>query len=287
MKVFISWSGDRSRIVAETLRDWVREVIQSVTPFVSTTDIGAGARWGEELDSELMTSKFGIVCITPENLDSRWLNYEAGAIGKAVGTSRVVPYLIGMTERTEFVNSPLTRFQAKLALTDTLDVVKSLNEATDQPLDTILLKKTFDRAWPDLKSVLENLPSPAKATAKPDNDAILREILETVRGLSWSHIPDPHVDLSSRVNMKSAYLAEIAEVADRLLTLDEIRIGRLDLDGGNLVASTKKSGVGFAALVTMRDMPGSIPTLAHALAEEVRRKWAGLAGVVAMDQALS
>ncbi len=48
MKVFLGWSGSRSKETAEALGDWLGQVIQAVDPWISS-DILKGARWGEEI----------------------------------------------------------------------------------------------------------------------------------------------------------------------------------------------------------------------------------------------
>jgi hypothetical protein len=96
MKVFISWSGDKSRNVAVALRDWLPSVINCIQPFVSSEDIHAGTRWQQEIADQLDTTNFGVVCVTKENQLSPWLNFEAGALAKAVDLSRVVPLAIDL-----------------------------------------------------------------------------------------------------------------------------------------------------------------------------------------------
>ncbi len=60
MKVFISWSGPRSQLLAEALKVWIHDVIQSVECFCSTDDIRAGQRWNNEVNtgSPTQTSEF-------------------------------------------------------------------------------------------------------------------------------------------------------------------------------------------------------------------------------------
>ena len=44
MDVFISWSGLRSKYVAECLAVWLKQVIQLVRPWISSENILASAR---------------------------------------------------------------------------------------------------------------------------------------------------------------------------------------------------------------------------------------------------
>ena len=45
MKIFISWSGEKSRRIALMLREWFPNVLNAVEPFVSSEDIAKGSRW--------------------------------------------------------------------------------------------------------------------------------------------------------------------------------------------------------------------------------------------------
>jgi hypothetical protein len=70
MKVFISWSGERSQIFAKALHEWLPMVLQSVVPWLSHADISAGDRWADTVAKELEASEFGITRITRENMSS-------------------------------------------------------------------------------------------------------------------------------------------------------------------------------------------------------------------------
>ena len=80
MNMFISWSKQISGRIATVLGNWLPLVNPYITPFVSTIDISAGAKWPEELDEALNQAQSSIVCLTEENLDSdlNWVNYETG-----------------------------------------------------------------------------------------------------------------------------------------------------------------------------------------------------------------
>ena len=81
MKVFMSWSGERSRALANALGPWLRQVVQSVEPWMSNR-IGKGMRSGTEIAGALDNARAGIICVTAENLESAWINFEAGALSK-------------------------------------------------------------------------------------------------------------------------------------------------------------------------------------------------------------
>jgi hypothetical protein len=113
MKIFISWSGIRSKAVAEALHDWLPTIIQAVRPWLSPADIDKGTRWRTEVATELEHSQVGIVCLTPENLNSSWLLFEAGALSKIQESSFICTLLYDLEPST--VVGPLGQFQHTLA----------------------------------------------------------------------------------------------------------------------------------------------------------------------------
>jgi hypothetical protein len=183
VKVFISWSGSRSKEAALALRNWIPSVFQSVEPWMSETEIRAGAMWLNELMNGLKEARFGIICITPENQLAPWLHFEAGAIAKQVNDQNYVcPYLI-LLKGTEFQGNPLTYFQYKQAdEKGTRELVESINQLIEKPLEKDILYKTFTLWWPELHKSLTHLSEPeTKTKVKRSSEDMLEEILELVR----------------------------------------------------------------------------------------------------------
>lgn len=88
-------------------------------------DIESGGRWYDEISNKLGTSGFGIVCVTPENMERPWLMFEAGSLAKKTN-DLVVPYLYDL-EPTQLLTNPLSAFQARKADREgTLELVKTL-----------------------------------------------------------------------------------------------------------------------------------------------------------------
>ena len=191
MKVFLSWSGEVSHRVALVLRDWLPSVIQSLEPYVSSEDIEKGARWSTDIAKELEKSSYGILCITKENMDAPWLNFEAGALSKSVEKGRVTPYLFGL-KRSEVKPGPLLQFQSALAERDeTLKLLQGLNIAHEPPLlEDARLVTVFDVWWPRLQHALAAIPESSSSDShdpknsvhkNPITPEIVEEILVLLR----------------------------------------------------------------------------------------------------------
>lgn len=191
MKVFISWSGDRSKRAAEELAKWLRRVIHGLRPWISSKDLQAGDLWSSELATQLQDTNLGIICLTPENLTAPWLLYETGALAKAVNgqISRACPYLLGGLTPSDLPQGPLSQFHLKEATEEgTRELVHTINRVLrdvrpDSALADDDLDETFKKWWPDLEKTLVALPRP-EAPKKREERELLEEVLELVRGLA-------------------------------------------------------------------------------------------------------
>ena len=96
MKVFLSWSGDLSKRVAQAFRDWLPSVLQTVQPYYSEEDIVRGGRWFEDVYSNLRECKHCLLFLTNDNIDSVWMNFEAGAAATSFEKSKISPILLNL-----------------------------------------------------------------------------------------------------------------------------------------------------------------------------------------------
>ena len=187
MKVFISWSGELSHKVAVVLKDWLPLVIQSVEAYVSSEDIDKGARWSSDISKALEESFFGVLCITSDNIDAPWINFEAGALSKSFEKSRISPFLFGITRAQ--VQGPLLQFQSTIFERDDVKkLVISINKASDGVcLEDQRLEKMFEVLWPQLEEDLNKLLESGSGVKdkqkekKSSKDEQIEEVLLLVR----------------------------------------------------------------------------------------------------------
>ncbi len=183
-KVFISWSGDLSKQLAESLRQWLPGVLQFVKPYFTPEDIEKGTRWGSDIVKELETSEIGILCLTSTNTESPWILFEAGALSKSLEKSRVCTVLFGL--ETTDLKGPLTIFQhTRFQKEDFRKLVKAINATGgDAKLEDTVFDGVFEMWWPKLAEKIDGILGSHKTGAAASNRSerdILEEILELTR----------------------------------------------------------------------------------------------------------
>ena len=183
-RVFISWSGELSRKLAEALCDWLPGVLQHVKPYFTPEDIEKGARWSSDIAHELEECNVGLICLTPDNTSKPWILFEAGALSKRLEESRVCTVLfnLGPTD----LKGPLAMFQGTTFVKqDFKRLLTTINNAGGgDRLDAPVLESVFEMWWPKLHAQVTDLlsshDSGPSEQIRNDRD-ILEEILNLTR----------------------------------------------------------------------------------------------------------
>ena len=190
MKIFISWSGNQSKEIALALDKWLQDVfLEDIETWMSASSIEAGQRWSNELNNRLESTNFGILCLTPDNLSSPWLLFEAGSISKVISESKVVPYLYNLTSTD--VPFPLAQFQGVEATqSGTLKLIQSINNSRKNPISDERLIRIFEKWWTDFEvkmKMVKNEENIDTSNNRSERD-LLEEILKSVRNLNKLNI---------------------------------------------------------------------------------------------------
>jgi hypothetical protein len=189
LRIFISWSLPLSHKVALILRDWLPRVIQGVDPWVSSEDIEKGTWWNQNLIEAIEVSTVGIVVITPANLERAWINFEAGALARAIRPSGgiVAPVLVDVPGSS--IDGPLGSLQVTRldSEDDFFQLVKAINNRIADPLSEGHLQDEFKLKWHMLKekvaaAVRKNDPD-GKQKPKRDQEDIIEDLVSAFRDL--------------------------------------------------------------------------------------------------------
>ncbi len=159
MKIFLSWSGEPSKSIAEKFKNWLPNVLQYVEPYFSQQDIELGERWSNNIEKSLEEHNFGLIFVTENNINAPWINFEAGALSKNL-KSRLVPIMC-KSDIKILNNGPLNQFQS--AKTIDKESIKKLilevNKANvgEFRLSDELVEKSFEKWWEDLETELRDI----------------------------------------------------------------------------------------------------------------------------------
>ena len=198
VKIFVSWSGPRSKAVAELFCDWIKDVLQGATTWMSKDDIDKGSIWFNEIASQLADTTAGVLCLTRQNRNAAWVLFEAGALSKGLSSSRVCPILIDLT--ISELETPLSQLNCTLPhRDDMLELIKDINKFSQKAsLDVSRVEKAFEKWWPDFEKNFEKIltsQKPQEGLAKRETSEVLEEILQVVRSLQKTEQERVWIDL--------------------------------------------------------------------------------------------
>ena len=187
MKVFISWSGARSRAAAELLSEWVKCVLQATRPWISTRDVDRGALWFSEINDQLKDTTVGIVCLTQENKHKPWILFETGALAKGLSSNRVCTFLVDLSPAD--LEDPLAQFNHTHPDREGVGaLVRTLNGCLGTlGLDERILNQVLDTYWDQFDEKFKALIKQHPIDHKPEprsEKSLLSEILENTRSVN-------------------------------------------------------------------------------------------------------
>ncbi|WP_375304110.1 toll/interleukin-1 receptor domain-containing protein [Bradyrhizobium sp. A11] len=188
MRVFMSWSGELSRELAEAFRNWLPSALQYVKPYFTPADIEKGSKWATEIFKELSASSICVLVLTRDNLASNWIMFEAGAISTTIDRAKVCPVIFDLEETD--LQGPLAQFQAtRFFKEDVRKLFFTINgAAAEQKLSDSVASAVFEKWWPDLETQITKVMNDHK-TSKSTKDVrsdrdIIEELLLLTRKLS-------------------------------------------------------------------------------------------------------
>jgi hypothetical protein len=188
MLLFISWSGQRSRKIGEAFYWFLPMLMNEVKPWLST-HMEKGVRPMPEIADALESANFGLVCLTPTNLGSEWIHFEAGALSKKANVAHVCTYLTDL-EPSGF-SGPLTQFQHTRANKDeTKALIQTINSKLPRnSVEPERLDEAFETFYPKFEKMLAGVGSEDPPPPRRPQEDMLDEILTRLRNLERAISP--------------------------------------------------------------------------------------------------
>lgn len=278
--LFLCWSGQRSKQVAEALRQYFESIFQTAEwtdaePQVamSETLIAKGVPWSPQLLKDLENARAGIVCLTPENRGSAWLHFEGGAIAthelnrqdgrpKADNSPNKLFGFLFTIDNTE-IEGPLSLFQATIYRRD------YSRDRDELARLTLAVLERFQQCRPaaDHGALLENLMGRLREL----QFVSFREFLPALEGHARRIIlaVDDLSCFTGRVQALSAMLSLQRLLEDRERQIELISAVSQQMFFERLVEALSVSR--RALEVAMGDAPGNVPERLEELVGKLRR----------------
>lgn len=206
-----------------------------------SSDLNKGDPWFETITTNLKENELGLVFITSQNMDSSWLNFEAGALLNKFDRSGVRPVLVDLKKgdyKGPMSSLQLTELEDK---DDVLLLMKSINDRCTTPLQPKILEKAFYSAWNELdESVRETVTREetpkGKTTSRTQGDKI-DEILNLVRGVASEEKYRPRPRKTTTAKLIERRGAESIEREDIERREHQMRLDAFEHEHGGLVAN--------------------------------------------------
>lgn len=229
MKIFLNWSGEESRRVADLLREWLPELFDSVEPWMAADTFGRNNRWLEANSGGFDQAAMIVACITRANIHSDWSSLDPSSFEYSVADIPPQLVLLASPDVNLETFRPIKHPYNVLELGhDGLEIlVQQINGLTDRPVQNDVLIDRFAAMWPRFEAKLKNRESRAQVAASVNKD---------VEG----RMPD-HMEREASIGS-----SEIDDLRERLIELTDsftaLRASIVPPTGGREPAAKSKTG---------------------------------------------
>lgn len=183
MKIFISWSGKKSKEMSAILNNWLPLIFPHANIFISS-EIEKGANFLEVILTALKESSIGIFLLTKGNTAAPWIQFEAGAFASKGVHARICPLYVDDDIEIEDTG-PLRFYQGSLINeSDIFKLLSSINAIQETPYanDKILRlyeanKKEFFYNW----DLIKNIQCAHGSSRKTTKELIIDIIRDTAK----------------------------------------------------------------------------------------------------------
>ena len=255
MKIFISWSKNSSRLIAEELKKLIEEVSNEETvAFFSQKDISAGKEFEKEITTAIEQCDTLFAIITPDSKKAPWLLYEAG-YAKGNG-KRVVPILFYEDEKwTSWVDNPLNTSQhISINRTDFANKLLEVINVQFNELNKKIIKRFIQRArkiiqnQSDTPSRCQDIVNTLLNNIPYENPTVHNGIVHFKNGFETAEIHKIYADTLTSGTCKRLWI--YARRGERLI----IAKGKNIIDFLSRAAFSK-CGIDFRMLIISPDHP--------------------------------
>lgn len=183
MKIFVSWSGKKSKEMSVILNNWLPLIFPHAQIFISS-EIEKGANFLEVILTALKESSVGIFLLTKGNTTAPWIQFEAGAFASKGLHARVCPLYVDNDIEIEDTG-PLRFFQGSLINeSEIFKLLSSINAVQDTPYQNEKLlrlyesnKREFFHNW----DLIKNMQCAHGAARKTTKELIIDIIKNTAK----------------------------------------------------------------------------------------------------------
>ncbi len=168
-RVFLSWSGEPSRELAEALAEGMHTLSDRLEPWLSE-NLDPGVEWASALIPQIRKARLAILCLTHRNVNAPWIAFETGAYYTSRLKEGVIPFLLDFEPKE--LAFPLGLFQSLSADENGARAlfvrVGKLVEIDADAVEEILV----GTIWPQLRDrmeVIRGIPADSTRTDEPGN----------------------------------------------------------------------------------------------------------------------